>query len=157
MLSAVHHTALHFANREDGRCIVDKVAHEQVVKIYIAVFLSQLVEVKQVAATTQRIFNVDDLAELFVLAEHAAGQAFIANVNFTAAILGFPLVEERAIPEGVGLIRHARRGGKVGRTVAGSRRHTRCSAAQFLEAGDPEIFIQVQIARSPLGGVGVGV
>lgn len=61
---AVYHARLQLAEREHGREIVHKLAHQQVLVFVRAVLHAQLVKVEQVTAAAHRIFHGDYLAVL---------------------------------------------------------------------------------------------
>ena len=67
--------------REYRRLIVDKLAHKQVTEVIRAVFLFELVEVKQGAATGECILNGDNLPPLAVRAKYATGKRLVTDID----------------------------------------------------------------------------
>jgi hypothetical protein len=86
-LPAVHHAGLQLGQREHGRQIVNKFAHQQVLVFVRAVFQSQLVQVEQVTAAAHGILHGDDLAELTVSTKQArASVEWVRSISTRSAL-----------------------------------------------------------------------
>ncbi|STM46889.1 Uncharacterised protein [Escherichia coli] len=111
---AVYHARLQLAEREHGREIVHKLAHQQVLVFVRAVLHAQLVKVEQVTAAAHRIFHGDYLAVLPVCAQQAGGQIAVGQVD--VHLIGFvaPTVEQRTGPERISTVGQAGWCGKIG-------------------------------------------
>ena len=152
----VHHARLQLAEREHGREIVHKLAHQQVLVFVRAVLHAQLVKVEQVTAAAHRIFHGDYLAVLPVCAQQAGGQIAVGQVDVHLVGLVAPTVEQRTGPERISTVGQAGWRGKIGLSPFFVNSHTGSHFAQLLEFRYPEIFIQIQVAVITLGRAGIG-
>lgn len=80
-LPAVHHAGLQLGQREHGREIIKKFAHQQVLVFVRAVFQSQLVQVEQVTAAAHGILYRHDLPELTISTQQARRQRGVGQID----------------------------------------------------------------------------
>lgn len=81
LFQAVDHAALQILEREHRRLVVNELAHKQVTEIVDAVFLPELLKVKQRTAPGERILNGDYLPPLAVRTYHASCEGVMTDID----------------------------------------------------------------------------
>ena len=153
---AVGVAAFQVGQGKDALRAVDEFAHVELVEALFVVLQAQPVDVEQVAAAGDGVFQGDDLAPLAIRAQRPG-----VDLGFAGPVLGqflapLAVAEFLARPERVSLVGDRAGRGKVGFPPLCMRGHGTGQAVQFGKVADPEIFVDVDVAMVALGGGAVG-
>ena len=136
--------------------IVHELAHQQVRELVIAVLKAQLVDVEQVTAAGDSIFNGHDLPPLAIWPPRPVLQRRVADIDLHPVGFLLAFVEPVTGPEWVSLMGHRGWRAEVCLFPLLVHRHARRHLAERLETVNPEVFIQIGVAVVALRCLGVG-
>lgn len=154
-LAKVGIAAFEVGEAEHRLSTVDEFAHEQLLEAFFVVLQTQAIDVEQIAAAGDGIFQSDDLAPLAIRTECARVNLRLAG-PYTCFLSAFTVAERLTRPEGVRLMGNCTGRGEVGLSPLRMSRHTTGYALDFVEARDPEDLIDVEVTVVALRGIRIG-
>ena len=155
-IPAIHMAAHQLGQGKDGKALIHKPAHQQVVPLLIAVFKAQLIQIKQITATGRRIQHRHNLAPDLVLTRKTAGQPVMAQVQLNAVSLAALAVDAVTAPECIRLVLQTAGRAEVRLAPLLVHCHAAGHLVELIERLCPEELVKVKITVVALCRAGIG-